>query len=287
MNKNSPRIAENLGWIFLGVALGCIFVMWFYLNRLKNENAALQNELRRLKEQSQFETSSLPSQNSGAHFQEARQPAPTPMPIPTPPLANDPEVQERIQNYQKAFAQRKYAQLVTDIGGLSPDEFDKFLATLRSGSLETTEGELKQLLGDERYQKYQEYIQKIPERRILNELRNQLAYSTSPFSVEQDQKLLQVFAEERKNVEPILGKNPNRMIAYDEFEKIPEEQLIQKLQAKQQFYQKIVDRASSFLSHEQSEALSNYLQEKMDIEDMNLLTAKKLKELHDQGKGFD
>ena len=90
---------------------------------------------------------------------------------------------------------------------------------------------------------------------------------------------MQIFAEERERVESELGDDPNRMIAYDEFNKIPEGALNQKLQTKQKFYQNIIDRSSSFLTPEQANAISNYFEEKMDVEDMNLLTARKLKEL--------
>src|SRR6185436_5869889 len=66
------------------------------------------------------------------------------------------------------------------------------------------QAKLKQLLGDERYGRYEDYQKSVTARMMVNSLRQQMDESPTPLRDEQSAQLLAIMREEKARVPPVI-----------------------------------------------------------------------------------
>ena len=149
---------------------------------------------------------------------------------------------------------------------LSPDQIQQIQQIQQQQLMQ----QLKDLLGEERFAKYEEYVKTIGPRAEAKQAKEHFVKIKMPLQKPQLQQLTQVLKEELeiaevsqsnilKSFEKTLGKGPEAFSDDDRLKMAP-----QFLQVDQEMYQRVVDRAKTFLTPEQQKELSSFYQNRVD-----------------------
>jgi hypothetical protein len=195
-------------------------------------------------------------------------------------MMQDPEARQVIRDQQRMMMDQLYAPLFKQIG-LMPEEAEKlkdFLvdrqlngaeqasslfvgsATNRAETLKAlnaaqqeADEQVRQFLGESRYDLYKDYQQTLGERAQLNQLKQQMAGGENPLTDQQLEQLLVLMKEEKENVAAATGQplpgtghdeaNLQAMFSGDQMENL--------VQAFGTVHQRTYQRASGMLSPDQ------------------------------------
>jgi hypothetical protein len=213
-------------------------------------------------------------------------------------MMKDPEMRKAMEQQQKMGMDMIYSSLFKELQ-LSPDQEKKFREMLlqqqmdnvaQAGAMFGGEGadrtkvakeiaeknqknqeQIKELLGDEKYAQFQDYNLTLPERMMLDQLGKQ-----TDISPEQNQQLLAIFKEEKKNVQINRG-TPAADPTKDW------QQLLQTGEAAEQMFaqqeeanNRVLERAGQVLTPEQLEKFGPLLKSQIDMQKAGMRMAREM-----------
>jgi len=124
-------------------------------------------------------------------------------------------------------------------------------------------GRIREFLGNEAYQKFESYEERLPDRMMLKEFKSSLLVSDSPLSDDQEDELVRILHEERQNF-PLL----RQMTQGEElFESLPPDRVVQEFN---EGISRMVLRASQALTPDQLESFTNYIGQLRDMMEIGL-----------------
>ncbi len=206
-------------------------------------------------------------------------------------MMSDPRMQEMIQAQHKTMIEKMYGPFFKELG-LKPEEIEavmnvlldsqapdiKKAMTLLNGTEEEkkrnaqemsdqhrqAEEKIKQLLGEEKYSKYQEYQKSLPSRMSVDQFKQELVARNLSLTEAQEKQLLQAVQEESQKGMENLSPSTTPGIPNS-----PE--MVKALMDKRhEACQRIVDRAGSFLSSEQAASLASFYERQVNMEEMSM-----------------
>jgi hypothetical protein len=124
------------------------------------------------------------------------------------------------------------------------------------------DAQIKQFLGDENYQSFQEYEKSVPSRTTINLFSERLAGSATPLNSDQQQQLIQLMIEEHNrfpwatDVNQLVN-NPGSAIG-GLSSRLTDERINQSAQELEQFDQQFLERARQILAPEQAIAFEQF-----------------------------
>jgi len=220
-------------------------------------------------------------------------------------MMQDPEARQVVRTQQRMMMDQLYNPLIKQMG-LTPDEAAKFKDLLADNAMKASEkafsafdglastnraeliknlgaehktfdGQVKALLGEDRYAQYKDYQETVGERSMLNQFKQQ-AGSDYNLNEQQTEALLTIMNEEKKNVATTTGlplddtnKDPAKLLGLLSDGKVDE-----LLQGQATVSQRVYDRARTFLSPDQLESLGKFQTNQMQMMRMSLTMARKM-----------
>ena len=198
----------------------------------------------------------------------------------------NPEMAEMMQQRARRWIENQYGPLMEELG-LTPEEKEAVIALLvetqqatqtkgmalmegegRDAALqeireETKQAEerLKNLLGGERFAKFDEYQKTLGARMAVKEFKNKMNNAQTPLEDNQLNQLSQIMFEEDKKDPSGLSRDN---IMQDPAKYLSEDGITTAIQAQQEKYQRVVNQASSFLNADQIQALSAFFNNKLE-----------------------
>ncbi len=190
-------------------------------------------------------------------------------------LMKNPDYLKAIAEQQAQMLKTQYAPLVKQLN-LTPEQRDAFYAALMDNATNTMvqglammsgtnkaeatgviedaqkslQEQMRSLLGDSGFAQFQEYQTTIPDRQLLESMK--ASFADNPLTDDQQQSLLQIMINERKNsimpLDPATGKPVV-------LEANPAAQMEQTLQTQDQINQRVYQQAANFLSPAQLQSL--------------------------------
>ena len=220
-------------------------------------------------------------------------------------MMKDPEMKKFIRNQQGMMLDQFYGPLLKELG-LSPDEAAKFkemlldrqmkgaeLATSLMGGSQTNrtemlnamsaehkafDQELKDFLGDARFDQYKDYEKTLTERMQLNQFKQQMAGEATALTDNQTEQLLAIMSEEKSRVSAASGQSfpePGQsQAAVDAFSS--DERLQALLDDQQQVSQRVIERAAGILSPEQLQSFGRFQTNQLQLMRMGMTMARKM-----------
>jgi hypothetical protein len=211
-------------------------------------------------------------------------------------MLKNPEMRKAMEQQQRMAMDMIYGSLVKKLQ-LNPEDEKKFKDLLLAQQMENLgqagamfdpeadrnkvsqelatkrkeqEEKIKEVLGEEKFNQYQDYNQTIGERMMLE----QFARGTD-ISTEQNEQILAIMREEKKNVEINLGNptDPNQnwqaVLASDE--------AMQRIFSQQQeVNQRVIERAGQLLTQEQIQKLEQALKDQQAMQEASLKMARQM-----------
>jgi len=190
-------------------------------------------------------------------------------------MLKDPDYLKAMTEQQAQMLKTQYAPLVKQLN-LTPEQRDAFFAALMdnatnamsqalvmmsgtnkagaTGVLEdaqkSLQNQMRSLLGDSGFAQFQEYQTTIPDRQLLDSMKT--SFADNPLTDDQQQRLLQIMVNERKNSIMPLDPNTGKPVV---LEANPAAQMEQTLQTQDQINQRVYQQAANFLSPAQLQSL--------------------------------
>ncbi|HXR05751.1 MAG TPA: sigma-70 family RNA polymerase sigma factor [Candidatus Acidoferrum sp.] len=190
-------------------------------------------------------------------------------------MMKDPDFLKAMTEPQAQMLKTQYAPLVKQLN-LTPEQRDAFYAALMdnatnamsqalvmmsgtnkagaTGVLEdaqkSLQDQMRSLLGDSGFAQFQEYQTTIPDRQLLDSMKT--SFADNPLTDDQQQRLLQIMVNERKNSIMPLDPNTGKPVV---LEANPAAQMEQTLQTQDQINQRVYQQAANFLSPAQLQSL--------------------------------
>jgi hypothetical protein len=190
-------------------------------------------------------------------------------------MMKDPAMREVLREQQKAMLNIMYSGLFKELN-LSPEEKDQFKALLTDSQMknleaaqglfggETKEGgedgskliadakkktdeDVKALLGEERFAKYEDYQKNMSERMQLDSFSKQLSGGEA-LREEQSAKLMQIMKEEKAAIPPVI---PNDQTQMPKKESFTPENIEKQEQWLKNYNERVAKRAQELLTPEQ------------------------------------
>jgi len=127
------------------------------------------------------------------------------------------------------------------------------------------EEQLKQLLGEEKFSKYQEYAKTIDDRILINEFRRELENTGAPLRDSQAEALMKVMFEESAKAPNFDDDEAAAMqnLAKDMSASLSDDAISKIFQSRREADQRVVNRAGSFLSADQLKALASFYEKQI------------------------
>lgn len=219
-------------------------------------------------------------------------------------MFTDPKMKEAMRGQQAAGVAMMYGDLAKQLG-LTSDEarqvltlltdrqmeqMTKSMAAMKDGSLDAAalaesgkQGEaakaaydegLKEVLGKDRFAKFQEYEKSMGERMALSQIRNQLSAGGVPLDDTQAASLLSIMKEERaRTPNPMPGNNDVAAQA-----KLLEngEMMEGVLKSQEDYNRRVLDRARSLLSPDQLQAFEASQKQQADMQKMGIQMSREM-----------
>jgi len=211
-------------------------------------------------------------------------------------MLKNPEMRKAMEQQQRMAMDMIYGSLVKKLQ-LNPEDEKKFKDMLLAQQMENLgqagamfdpeadrnkvsqelatkrkehEEKIKEVLGEEKFSQYQDYNQTIGERMMLEQFAR-----GSDISAEQNEQILGIMREEKKNVEINLGNptDPNEnwqaVLASDE--------AMQRIFSQQQeVNQRVLERAGQLLTQEQIQKLEQALKQQQAMQEASLKMARQM-----------
>jgi hypothetical protein len=217
-------------------------------------------------------------------------------------MMKDPEMMKMIQEQQAQVLKTQYAPLVKQLN-LTPDQRDAFYkvlsdnttnamaqglallsgtnnpdaASAAAGSLKTMQDQMKPLLGDTGYAQFQDFQTSLPDRMMFEQIKT--SFADDPLTDDQQQSLLQIMINERKNAASAVDPNTAKpAVAPAGFAGATE----QAVQTQEQINQRVYQQAAGFLSPNQLQSLGNSQSNFLNLTKMSMTMAQRF-----MGTNFD
>lgn len=209
----------------------------------------------------------------------------------------DPRMKESWRQYKIASLKQIYGEFLRD-RQFSPEESTHFIELLfdqesrdeedgmrflngdqDAGKSPLTKTELdremKALLGDDGFEKYEAYDKTTTERFALAEVREKLSRTSTPLDDDQADTLLQIMMEERERT-PLTALDPRVSgTSRDRFIEVAQgDKAEQFYRAQSELNQRILSRTGTFLSADQYEALESFLNQYLKVEKISIEMAR-------------
>jgi hypothetical protein len=215
-------------------------------------------------------------------------------------MFNDPKMKEMMRAQQATGVNMMYGSLAKELG-LSPDEAKQVLALLaeRQGEL-TAKGmkafdkgavdaqalaetgketeaaraaydeQLKNVLGADKFAKFQEYERTIGERFALDQVQRQLAAGGTPLEEKQTQGLLEIMKQERQQTPPTPFDAANRGGAAQAQAMQSDEAVNGWIKTQEDYNRRVLTRARTVLSPDQILAFEAAQKQQMEMQQMGV-----------------
>ena len=210
-------------------------------------------------------------------------------------MLKDPEMKKAMEAQQRQIVKTMYGALFKDLK-LTPEETDRFTELLLAQQMqnmdvatgfmskdgdkadltkkvtarqEETEAQLKELLGDERFTTYKDYTTTLPDRMALDQFKTQ--FSENALSDQQQQQLLQIMGEERKNMNLTdfsKAENFSQLASAGALEKMMEQQKAAN--------ERVYARATELLTPSQLQSFGAFQTNQLQMQQMGFKMAQKM-----------
>ena len=128
------------------------------------------------------------------------------------------------------------------------------------------DGRIREFLGSEAYGEFENYEERIPDRAMLMDFRDILSVSDSPLSADQEDELVGIVYEERRNL-PLLRQLTQSGGGQALLESVPPDRVRQEFE---EGSSRMVLRARQVLTHDQFELFTNYVGQLRDMVEVGL-----------------
>ncbi len=133
--------------------------------------------------------------------------------------------------------------------------------------------DIKGLLGEEKFAQYESYQKTMGDRMVLDQFQEHLG--DSPLRDDQSKQLLQLLADERGRVPPVISEDPDK--AGDAFAKMAsEEALNQQLKWQEDLNQRVLGRAAQVLTTDQLKEFTEFQTTQLNMQRMGLKMAREM-----------
>jgi hypothetical protein len=120
------------------------------------------------------------------------------------------KLEELLVDKQSAYAD---AMIAAHGQGLSGKDAKDVANAIANSTQKQIDGSIKDLLGQQRYNQYQNYQQTMPQREAVNQLAQQLSYTATPLSAAQQDRLVNVLATTAAAPKTAAGTPPAKPVA--------------------------------------------------------------------------
>lgn len=217
-------------------------------------------------------------------------------------MMKDPAMKEMFQSQQKALTKKMYGPMFKELN-LPPDQqkqlnellLDSQMSamddaanlfsgdgTLKTNAIQTltekqkaTDEQIKALLGDEKYDQYQDYRKSMGDRTMLSQFQDQVAGTSTALTDGQYKQLVQLMQEERGKAPSVFGNDPNTA-AVNLSNLMNEEALNQQFQWQEDFDKRVLDRAATLLSPDQLKEWSDFQAQQLNTQKLGLKMAREM-----------
>lgn len=218
-------------------------------------------------------------------------------------MMKDPAMRDMMRSQQKAAINQMYAGLFKEMN-LPSETKEKLAAILTDSQMRSieaaqgmfgqgaegsdafketqakmdaaqkqTEAEIKALLGEEGYAKYDDYQKNLGERMQLNSFQTTLEAASLPLQEQQSAQLLQIMKEEKAAVPPAIPSDNNRMPSSD---MLTEEKINQQLRWMEDYNTRVAVRAKAVLTPEQYAKYEEYQKQQLAVQKFGLKMASEM-----------
>ena len=224
-------------------------------------------------------------------------------------MMKDPAMREMMRGQQKATINMMYSGLFKELN-LTPAEKEKLTGILTDAQMkniehaqgmfgeqkpgaaedtqklfrdskEQTDGEVKAVLGDERFAQYEDYQKNIGDRMQLDQLKTRLEAQNLPLQDQQMAQLLQVMSEEKSAVPPVIpgdaSQSPKDLKAL-----MTSENLDRQMQWMDDYNRRVLERAGQILTQEQLKQYQEFQDQQSAMQKFGLKMAR---DMFGDGKG--
>lgn len=211
-------------------------------------------------------------------------------------MMDDPAMKKMLEAQQKTMVEMMYAPLFKDLG-LNPEETEKLKSLLLDRQMKSVsqaaalmdpakkqeamkelaesgkqmEDQIKSVLGEDRYGKYQDYTTTMGERMLLNQFGQ-----TANLKPEQNEALLQLMLEEKKAAMVINpGAIPDNNDPAQGLKLLEAGESAEKfLKQQEEINSRVLERAQSILSPEQLQSFASFQTNQLNMQRFGLRMAK-------------
>lgn len=213
-------------------------------------------------------------------------------------MMKDPAMRDFMKDQQKAVINQMYAGLFKEMK-LTPDEREKLKSILIESQMKNvelaqgmfgdgktgvavevgqqitdatkqTEGEIKTLLGDERFGQYENYQKTMGERMQLDQFKTQLS-SEAPLSEEQTKQLLELMQSEKAAVPMTTPTPPTSGVVTEMF---TAEVLDQQLKWAEDYNRRVLEGAGKILTPDQLKQYQAFQEQQASMQKLSLQMVK-------------
>ena len=217
-------------------------------------------------------------------------------------MMNDPAMKEMIRSQQKTMMKSMYGGLFKELN-LSAEQQKQFSDLLldsqmsvveSAGDLSKGEGEartnavnaiaekqkatqaqIKALLGDENYAKYEDYQKTVQDRMVLSQFQQQAAGTETALRDEQMQGLIALIKEERARTSPVIDDDPSKTA--ENLQKVFNSELFEKqMQWQEDLNKRVLSRAGGLLTPEQLKEYAEFQESQYNMMRMGMKMAREM-----------
>ena len=220
-------------------------------------------------------------------------------------MMKNPEMRQMMEQQQRMAMDMIYSPLIKQLN-LSPEEAERFKELLFTNQManiniatelmgegkdlaeiqpeiaaqqQEMQEDIKSLLGEEKYQQFQEYNQTVGERVMLDQFGKQLELQP-----EQTEQLLSLFKEEKQNAQINQPVAPNFDANRDGHMLMADPGMMERFLAQQEDVNlRVLDRARTVLTPEQYEKFGPFLNNSLNMQKMGMKAAQQMAQPQPEG----
>jgi hypothetical protein len=215
-------------------------------------------------------------------------------------MMKDPSMREMMRGQQQAVINKMYSGLFKELN-LTPAEKEKMSGVLTDSQMRTlenaqglfgkkddangqdtqkameetkkqTEADMKDLLGDERFAKYQDYQKNLGERMQLDQLKTNLEAANLPLQEQQSAQLLQIMKEEKAAVPPVIPSDGTQLGANMK-ELMTQENMKKQLDWMEDYNRRVLERVNGVLTADQLKQYKEFQEQQLAMQKFGLKMA--------------
>lgn len=214
-------------------------------------------------------------------------------------MMKDPSMREMLRDQQSAAVKMMFSGLFKEMN-LTPEEKEKLTSVLTDVQMKTLENtqmfggtnssaagkgvsdakkqadaEIKALLGEERFNQYQDYQKNIGERMQVDQLKASLAGQNMPLNDQQSSQLFQIMKEEKTALPPAIPNDANQDPAKMK-ELMTAENVEKQLQWMEDYNARVLARVQQILTPEQLKQYKTYQEQQASMAKFGMKMAREM-----------